>query len=436
MDTKKIIVIAIGILLAVVAILGILDKDPKEVYSGNFTTTLPVEENNVAAVAGLNSLVMLVDHSGSMKGYVDHRGHDVENNKFISTCSDFLTNVESKCNTVCSVSYNGKMLDKDTFRDILRTNRAFERGSTKVDELIAEACRYANDTSACVILSDMVLSYGIIVLKEEGKNYNRESLDGLHSEIYSEVTKVKDAGYHIMIVQYLSDFNGEYYYTYTENDLNKNKHYKGKLMSNRPYYMMLVGKKEYLLELYNKCMKKSEFVYTSFDVQEGKDFHGFSIDEKDNRYWIKCEADIQETGTFYTEEDYGEEITEFNVVYNGFVLPEYIKEKDISLSVTEGFECYNVSYDKEKKSLGYILKLPKHNTIKKQEVCVKTIVEQNVAWEDVTMLDDVDKELKDIEGKTWAFSTIVNAIDEAYFGEGKREASKVVSTAKIKFINN
>lgn len=447
---KKIIFIGLGVLLLFYIVLQCTSKDPREKYSGNFKVTLPTLGDG-ESTGTLKRVYMVVDNSKSMLGYLDMQktesSDSTKESNFIYNISTFLNNFKYKYNgnaeVCCSEMYNDV-----EFLTALRKerNKLLKADSSFVDELIKKACGEVNDTTVSVVVSDMVLSWGSNRLENEGYDFNRRDLEnGLKGQVNKAALEVKTKGYDIMIVKYDCDFNGHYYYNNRENrnDKGNKEHlFDNKLMRNRPYYLMFIGKKEFLVNLYNDCLEESDFVYTSFGLKEGKESE-YRIAEKNTKRWTKCEAKDTMTGTFYCDKDYKNEVTEFEVEYDKFILPRYINIDSIRVHVSDRcFKIKEYSYNYSKNKFRYTLVLPKHNEINKPEIEVQIILKHNINPSSITIMEDVaTKEnvndmLERLKGKTWGFSAIIDAIDDAYYGKDKREESIVISRAKIKFIND
>ena len=429
MDTKKMLLIGGGVLLAIYILFNIIvDNEP----SNSFVATRPevVEAENVDKFA----MNMIVDGSGSMRGYTDLTGLNAEKQNFVSNVCNLLTSFDSKFKSNSTVFCGTKTYNSvEDFSKKLSNENIFKGGATELGDLIMNSIeKYVCDTSVCAIVSDMVLSYGLDVLRAKGEDYNKNQLDGLGHAIYNAATKAKDEGYDIMIMKYTSDFNGRYYYDCTENNLNTNNPYRGKLMEDRPYYIMLIGKKEYILAVYEKCIKDCDDLYTSFEFKEGKNADEIIIEENGTKhFWLKGNKPSSDAGVIYTEYDLHESKSEFDVTYENFVLPKYIKTKNITIEATENFRVKDTKY--KNNTLCFTLVSPEFNKMNtKNEVVITVSYESSTDWEHISIKNDVDLPLDSLKGKTWAVSTIFENIDKAYF-EDEHPSVNQVSTAIINF---
>ena len=430
MNTKKIIFIAIGIfIVAIWCLKGCTDKE----HSNNFSATRPVVVTYDSDQMEGVMLNMVMDHSKSMIGYLDIKGNEADNINFASTVGKLLSNFEYKFNSKCRIFCGKKEMDKRDFMDEMKDYNYITGNSSEIHEMIGNCIEeYVNDTSVCVIVSDLVMSFGPSVLQQKkDMYYNKNKLDNLSQEIYNAVFKAKKNDFHIMIMQYTSDFNGNYYYTYTENDINTDKYYKNKLMKNRPYYLMLIGKKEHLVAIYDNCAEVPERLYTSFDIEESSESKAIALEVLDKN-WQKGEDAKSTPGEFYTENNLNNKQTEVNITYDNFVLPKYIQEKDLRITVSADFKVKDTKYSNNK--LSFTLVSPEFDNMKKKTTVAITVSYENlIDWEEITISDDIKKEPDEIEGKTWEIEKIFERIDEVYFEEG-RESEHIISKAEIMFV--
>lgn len=432
MDTKKMLLIVGGAIFAIYILFNILFGGEK--FSNSFVATRP----EVVKTENVDNFVMnmVVDGSGSMRGYTDLAGLNAEKQNFVSNVCNLLTSFKSKFKSNSTIHCGNNTYNTvGDFSKKLSNDNIFNGGATEIGDLIKNSVEeHVSDTSVCAIVSDMVLSYGISVLKEKGRDYNIIQLDGLGHAIYDAATNAKDMGYDIIIMKYTSDFNGQYYYDCTENNLNTYKPYRGKLMKDRPYYIMLIGKKEYILAVYEKCIKECDALYTSFEFKEGKDAEEIKIEENGTKHFWLTGNDPSSKPGIYTEYDLHDSKSEFNVTYDNFVLPKYIKTENLTIEATEGFNVKDRKY--KNNTLSFTLVSPEFDKMNtKNEVVITVSYKRPTNWEHISIKNDVDQPLEELEDKTWAVSTIFENIDKAYF-EDEHPSENQVSTSIINFNKN
>lgn len=422
---KKLFWIPIGIIIIIL----ILWPNPKGPRGGRFLAKIPVVESTKAKVSGLD---LFIDFSGSMRGYIDFSGlpnSSEAKNTMLSTVTTFLDNVESNYQ-INTVSYCGKKTyAKDVFRQAMQNKSIFNAGTTLLQQMIAEASVKAGKTNVVAIVSDMILSYGRTkILAENDTAYNKHHLDELGGAIHSAMSSVKSKGLDVILLQYYSSFNGNYYYNYTEN-LKGLASYKGILMKDRPFYILLIGEKDCLKSILNKdCLKESENVYSSFGLEAG-DMKpiDYIINEENSSYWAKGN-DEGEDGVFWTTSNLGTEKTKFKIECNDFKVPSYINKRSISVKVNESIESVDISkihYDEQYSSLTLVVNLKPFNQLKKEGTAEFSVISSN-SWKDNVNIDnDVAQAVDKIERRTWGFGTILSFIDLAFHGKQKTDGETI-----------
>ena len=213
---KKILWIPIGLILTGVLINTWL---PEEEAGSKFEALIPKHEN-AEKCKDLKNLEMHIDFSGSMKGFIDFSNtpHSFSaQNIFVSTTTTLLDKVESEYSIKTQSFCGGKSYSKDVFRGKLEDKSIFNEGTTLLHNTISQLSQKANDSTVIAIATDMILSYGKAkIIAEKDTFYNKHNLDGLSAAVYGAMTNLKSKKLDIVIAQYLSDFNGKYYYNYTE----------------------------------------------------------------------------------------------------------------------------------------------------------------------------------------------------------------------------
>lgn len=218
--------------------------------------------------AGANSQIsgvdVYVDCSGSMKGYVAYAKRDAENAKqsFKTVVPSLITNIEQKVGAKNLKIYNVKdgyysvENSVSVFYTNLTTGRIFGGATTELNEIIARIIG-SSKNKLSILITDGVLSFGPAKLKQEGEMYNILNKDILKSYLHHALAG--DTTVSVALVKYLSDFNGTYYYTCMEKT-----EYTGKLLKNRPFYVIAIGKKELLSSFIctNNLLPQSEGVFT------------------------------------------------------------------------------------------------------------------------------------------------------------------------------
>lgn len=418
MNSKtKIILIIVGVILAGYVINKMVKKEKE--YNNNFTAYIPKDEATIKTE--IKSLYLYIDFSGSMRGYVDFGGvanSQNANSTLISTVSNFLDNIESEYSIQTKSICGDNSFLKDEFRNAMEDRTVFNGGTTILHKMIAEKAAKANSKDVIAIVSDMVLSFGKPKLIEQNDNhYNKHHLDGLASAIHGAMTKVKSSGLDILLMQYYSDFNGNFYYNYTEN-IEDGDAYKNRLMKNRPFYIMLIGKKDVLKSILAKdCLKDAEQIYSSFTLsEEDLEAKAFEVEDKSG-YWIKGDKASATSAGFWTSTNLKDNTTEYAISCHDVVIPPYLDKENLIASSVNG-ETTNLKYDKENNSLSFTFTtVPYKDLANNDSISVEIRSKRNLWGKESSISDDRDQKDKDIQGKTWGFESIINAIDEAFNGK-------------------
>lgn len=430
MDAKKII--GIPLLIGVVAIFIWMLFPPTNELGEKFEAKVQAPE--LIKANPVKSINLYVDFSGSMRGYIDFAGIESGKNTFIRTVSSMLDNLESEYK-VTSVSKCGKdTYAKDPLRLAMQNKKIFNDVTTSIQNMVHEAKANANDSSLSIVVSDMVMSWGKAkIIESKDTFYNKTQIDGLGAAIHSEMKAIKDAGLDVMMVQYYSDFNGRYYYNYTEN-IKASDLYKGKKMEKRPFYIFFVGKADLLKDLvYKNCIKEYENIYTSFNIDVCSKTVNYELAAKEGddyaKLWNIGNAENEEStaiGGIWTADDLGSSTSSFTIRCNDLIVPPSCYTTHTKLfaeSTPDVFSTSSVIYPDF--NLHFTLK--PYNELESGEVEVRVMCNNN--WsEDASTLDDINESKMD--GKTWGFESIIKNIDKAFYPNG-RDYNQIVGTFKF-----
>ena len=430
MDKKKIF--GIPILIGVIAIIIwlIIDSDPK--VGNKFEAKVQAPET--IKVDSLESVNLYVDFSGSMKGYIDFAGVESGKNTLISTVSSMLDNIESAYKVLSVSKCGDKSYTKDQLRLAMQNKSIFIAKTTSIQDMIHVARSNANAKSLSIVVSDMVMSWGLNKIKESKDTlFNLTQIDGLGAAIHSEMKAIKDSELDVMLVQYYSDFNGRYYCNYTEN-LKSPELYKNKKMEKRPYYILMIGKTNLLKDIVTKNhVKGFENIYTSFNVDDCSKNVKYEITPKDGdnyaKLWTIGNAEYpEEMGAIWTTDNLESSKSTFVFNCSELIIPNYcytVNTKLFTESTPNVINNSAVHYPNF--SMDVTLK-PFNELPNNQEIELRVICPNNWAKEAST-LDDINE--RDMSGKTWGLEKIIEKIDNVYYPSG-RNTNQVVGVFKFR----
>ena len=237
-------------------------------------------------------------------------------------------------------------------------------------------------------------------------------------------------------MQYYGHFNGDYYYNCTEN-IEPNV-YKGRLMKNRPFYLMVIGTKSNLENLMkNKCFVKPVNVYSSFLLNSDmNDTIHFDVTKKmGNVGWqIGDPDDIQKVrkGSIMTNADFGEEKSTLTVSCRRFELPGYVNtDSNGNFKIEWNRKYIDKVEDLSTKSvLTYDIKLKPHKNLQSDDdVWIRLIDKYD--WVTDANSEDDTKNLT--PGKTWGIKKVIENINDVY-NDSKEVKPQVITTFSIKMI--
>lgn len=429
MDKKKIF--GIPLLLGVVAIIVWLmfDSDPK---AGNkFEATVQSPES--VKVDSINDISLYVDFSGSMRGYIDFAGIESGKNIFISTVTSMLDNLESQYNIASKSKCGNDVYHKDQLRLAMQNKKIFNEQTTSIQNMINEAKSMSNGNSLSIVVSDMIMSWGKKkIIESKDTFYNKTQIDGLGAAIHSEMKAVKSNGLDVMMVQYLSDYNGRYYCNYTENVKSPDK-YKSTKMEKRPFYIFFIGKANLLKDiLFKYLIKDYANIYTSFDVDKCSKTVPYKVTPLEgDRYaklWFIGDAqNPDDLGTIWTTDNLNDSQATFIFKCGDFVIPPYCYTRNTKLSAVSEPDVFSAaSVDTTDFSVKVTLK--PFNMLKTGDVELCVICNNNWIAESSTY-DDINED--HLEGKTWGLAKIIETIDAAFYPQG-RNYNQVVGIYKFR----
>lgn len=222
---------------------------PLKQTGNNFQMTKPTLSDDTK-VKSLKDVTLYLDNSFSMKGYVDFAslGQDGKDAKasMIGTISNFFDKVYKTFNIEPVCQCGGKPYNRNEFLSGMSNFSIFSGQVTELDVMINDICSATSDSGVAVLATDLILSYGKPKLKDEKDTFfNRHHLEELGASVHKAMSNVKKKGFDVLVLQYYSDFNGKYYCNYTEN-LQPSQFGENKLMKNRPFYLIAIGKTEFL----------------------------------------------------------------------------------------------------------------------------------------------------------------------------------------------
>lgn len=425
---KKILLIPLLIGLAIWIVLTLF-RDSKT--GDNFEMAVP-ELSQDASVKNIKRISVYLDNSGSMKGYVDFatvvNGAQAKAS-IIGTLSNMMDNVHSTYNIEPICKCGGFNYERRAFLKGMENFSIFRGAVTELHNMIQIVADSTKKEDISIIATDMIMSYGKKKLETERDTfYNYHQLVQLGAQVHNAMEKCKTKGLHVMILQYYSDFNGKYYYNYTEN-LKPNKN-SNRLMKDRPFYILVIGTEANLKSMMeNNCFNKGNHIYASFDMGEpkGKQKYSIELDNNSKVAWNIGDSNNKGSrGSIMTNAKFGNEPSILYFSCKKINIPNYINlteanklvpEWDSSIiSNVEEVATESVSEQRFKVTLN-----PHAGLITKENVWIR--LNSEAKWIANASIDDDTN--GDFPTKTWGFSTIMRNINKAYRGFTEPKAEKI-----------
>ena len=430
---KKIFLIPLAIGLAIWIVFEIFSSAET---GDHFVMTVP-ELSQDASFKSVKRVTVYLDNSGSMKGYVDFAG--VNNGSqarasIIGTLSNMMDNVHETYSIEPVCKCGGSNYERSAFLIGMENFSIFRGAVTELHKMMQLVADSTSKDDVSVIATDMVMSYGKKkLITEKDSFYNYHQLEQLGAQVHNAMEKCKKKNLQVAVLQYYSDFNGKYYYNYTENL--KTNEYAKTLMTDRPYYLFVIGSEEILRSMMaNNCFNKADHVYASFDMGEPTHTQAYNV-EMDNNCrvaWNIGDPDnMNVKGSIMTNTSFGDESSVLYFSCKKINIPNYICLSDEGKLVPEWDS--SVISQVEEVSVGtgstqkFKVTLNPHNKLSTtNDVWIR--LNSNVGWISEASTDDDTKD--DISKKTWGFSTVMQNVNDVYRGTKDPVAEKV---AEFKF---
>lgn len=417
MDSKKILrygLFAVIVIIVLICIIPPKIKLGKEI--GQINIPLVGDENSAAP----KSVTIIVDNSGSMKGYLDFAGFASTNNHFAATVSNIVSDTRRNVNGVedFTVKVGSQTLDNNNLVDQLTKSMQFGGAVTEIDKLVAGLCSVASDDNVAILVSDMVLSGGLRKIKEEkDTRWNINNLNNLGGKLNDSFTKLKNKELQILLLKYESDFNGNYYYDCTENQLN-GKAFKDSMMTNRPFYVMAVGKGDVLkyMTIKNCFSDKCTAVWSTMSLDKN-DFK--AVDMTDINFTSNQGAWVigggREEPLCISTKARQENTAGLRLEWPSFSVPLFLKtgkyvceiDNELSKAISSATAVVN---NNQISSVTLSIDPVDKNMDVKGTITIKS---HSIA-DDSSIDDDTDKTPQEMQSKTWGFKTVIEQLVKVY----------------------
>ncbi len=437
---NKILYIFLGVVIIVVIINIMQDCCGSKPYGSKAIIEVP-KQIEVEPTSTISDVTFLIDNSGSMRGYIDFSGNKPNfqsaNKSLLSKTGDFMSNCETILNANTTAESNNRKYDLPRMLKSLNDYSAFSGPITEVGKLFEMATAKAKgDSSVCVIVSDLVLSHGSSTLRAKNDKYfNLHNLNDLKTSVKNQFRKLRNEEKDILIVKYEGDFNGKYYYNYTEN-LDRCS-YKDSLMERRPFYFVAIGATESLKTLCNSGCIPSGYtqIFTSLHLEKDDMIDAMYVVSQpaEQPQWILGNLDQKKEEEAQTRpyslamsKNIKNATSKFTFTFAPLNIPIYVdkviepKYDSSVLQLVSNITNLS-SFDIETR--------PYNELPKKVTTSITFVSKRCVDYTQSSTKDDIKASLRDMEGKTWGIEAIIEALYEAY--DIQQDAANIVATTEF-----
>ena len=402
---RKIFLALLAIVLVVVIMFAITDGDPSH---GNKLTMNYLTETNTS---GEKFHVLLeLENSGSMKGFM-MRNQQVEYNNlnFIRNIKNLVSNLEN--DTVVSLDWKCGSISGSDYTSLdqqgLENGEIFNAGTSLLQTYIQRLSAKANDTVVTMFVSDMVFSVNNV---NDLNKVKAELVNNLCPDVRNALQKAKKNNTELLMLQYTSDFNGDYYYNCQKpQPIYKNKKVT---LKQRPYYVLVFGTKQNLNYLVSQNkLPNCEKMWATYTFDDSN-YASQELKTTPNKHWKNYAPDATEpVFTFWTLEDWETQTSEVEIELDTAIqLPRFLENWQPFCDSKAVSSVTKISDTKIKVSVKNFDQLGRIEKVDIKLISSRSNWDACSIENDVLPLDSVQL----LEGKTWAFSYLMETIKDVY----------------------
>ncbi|MHA7056772.1 hypothetical protein ACWGOQ_0006100 [Aquimarina sp. M1] len=293
--------------------------------------------------------------------------------------------------------------------------------SSKLQHVFSHVIDAVTENSVSILVSDCI--------PDLGSDDTKANSSKITTKIYQHLIKKENIG--VAVFQYLSDFNGTYYYDRlnTGSRNQRNRPYYDTVLKNRPFYIWIFGNKQAVKELVTKDIfdnyhqshfyniPMQDITYELLDApKKGK----ISINTENNVVRIK-EVTEKRPVQFTIGINLHHQATgirkQFMNPNNYTIEPEYLKETtsikviDKSMLSKKGVSKNTI----QEKKLTHFLQPTFHDLDRITEKISITLYNKTPQWiQQTNLADDLEITADSLAYKTFAFKTITKAFERAF----------------------
>lgn len=426
MNKKVLVVLFLAVALFAIGVAGCggSEKD-------NGRIEYVAHNSKALEISNPDGIDIYIDASGSMRGYVDGVVGTFKTNVPDLTVNP--TNKEAfympedsiKCYTI----NNNSLVLHNTrdFCDKIRNKTLFNGQSTLLHDMfdVVVKNQINHPSRVSVIVSDCILSFSGSEIRNN-LEVNKLNIGILESNVTRSMTQLVNNNLSVAIIQYKSDFNGNYYYNYQDKPLPAAKK---QILSNRPYYFILIGQREKIDAMFNKNVLPKDYdgVYM-FNNETVKP--NFTVIRPQKSGAVK----VVDNKPHIMVSQKGPNAPYFYVAVEDFVVPTYLENSLAEIMQTPQIKGNTIaSVEKVDFNIVNEDKYLKKKEVVKATYLYKVILKANEQLRDISDVtdelkfkaegidakkseieDDNVKDVTTLENKTFMFSHFIKAIEKAY----------------------
>lgn len=388
--------------------------------------TLGAESNSIDSQ--LERVNVFVETSVSMQGYVNT---NVPGNYVLKEVVPYLIiDLDNQFNDAVNLytitdQPRKVKIKREAFFAELTSGRIFGGKSSKLQDVFGAVIDSLDDASINIIISDCISDLGKINTMTEGPKISQT--------IYSHLSQKQGMG--AAVFQYLSDFNGNYYFDRNNTGGNsiKNRPYYNTILNKRPLYIWVMGKKELVNQLLSQDIfrkyEKSHFYNLAINdinpqLLENPKKGKISINRDKQTIRIK-RASAKRPVEFVIGVDLKDkplfDKTLFSDVSHFKVSPSFLNKQITVETLDKTLLLEGKNVDKtfiEKNELTNFLKIKiKEVDANLDEFNIFLPAKGEDWFTEANLSDDLQIPAADLEGKTFAFKFITDAFDRYFENE-------------------
>lgn len=374
-------------------------------------------------------VLITLENSMSMKGYVAKETKvEYPNMTFESVVGKLVSKLNNEdFQTQWQCGAKKGQSTTDLYTKGIRDGSIFSGGDTPLEDYFREVGEKANDSVVSMFVSDMVFSMST------GKMKNNP--EAIKNEIPKLQTLVEDAlrplvkkQIHLLLIQYTSDFNGKYYYNYTNNIIPCA--FRREVMHKRPYYILVFGTQDNLNALLSaNVFPQYNKLWASITLSDNDYMVQYATSNEEQYWYIDPAGYDTIPATFLPTADWEEQMTKvrftFSPINGRAFLNSDWQPRSSSHAVSDPRKISDTEIE--------VQFIPYCDIDWLENVSISLIAKRE-DWKGCSIENDVlsNDEMTELEGKTWAFEDLIASFESVYPNIKKEEVVGEISFDLLK----